>query len=82
MDTLKLSIVTPNGEIFNDDVKTKLFLKRGRVRCFYQGSIISFSLTVGAIVIEKKPEGSCYQLGTCKSGQKISWCFAGWSYFY
>ena len=54
MDTLKLSIVTPNGEIFNDDVKTvTLPGKEGEFGVLPGHSSLVSSLTVGVIVIEK-----------------------------
>ena len=44
MDTIKLSIVTPTGSIFNGDVKTvTLPGKRGRVWCFTWTLIISIN---------------------------------------
>jgi F-type H+-transporting ATPase subunit epsilon len=54
MDTIKLSIVTPNGEIFNDDVKTvTLPGKEGEFGVLPGHSSLISSLTVGVIVIEK-----------------------------
>lgn len=54
MDTIKLSIVTPNGEIFNDDVKTvTLPGKDGEFGVLPGHSALVSSLTVGVIVIEK-----------------------------
>ena len=54
MDTLKLSIVTPNGEIFNDDVKTvTLPGKEGEFGVLPGHASLVSSLTVGVIVIEK-----------------------------
>ena len=54
MDTIKLSIVTPNGEIFNDDVKTvTLPGKEGEFGVLPGHSSIVSSLTVGVIIIEK-----------------------------
>ena len=54
MDTIKLSIVTPNGEIFNDDVKTvTLPGKEGEFGVLPGHSSLVSSLTVGVIVIEK-----------------------------
>ena len=55
MDTIKLSIVTPNGEIFSDDVKTvSLPGKEGEFGVLPGHSSLVSSLTVGVIVIEKK----------------------------
>jgi len=54
MDTIKLSIVTPNGEIFNDNVKTvTLPGKEGEFGVLPGHSSLVSSLTVGVIVIEK-----------------------------
>lgn len=54
MDTIRLSIVTPNGEIFNDDVKTvTLPGKEGEFGVLPRHSSLVSSLTVGVIVIEK-----------------------------
>ena len=54
MDTIRLSIVTPNGEIFNDDVKTvTLPGKDGEFGVLPGHSSLVSSLTVGVIVIEK-----------------------------
>ncbi|MBU3015729.1 F0F1 ATP synthase subunit epsilon [Poseidonibacter lekithochrous] len=54
MDTIKLSIVTPNGEIFNDDVKTvTLPGKEGEFGVLPGHSSLISSLTVGVIIIEK-----------------------------
>ena len=54
MDTIRLSIVTPNGEIFNDDVKTvTLPGKEGEFGVLPGHSSLISSLTVGVIVIEK-----------------------------
>ena len=54
MDTIKLSIVTPNGEVFNDDVKTvTLPGKEGEFGVLPGHSSLISSLTVGVIVIEK-----------------------------
>ena len=53
MDTIRLSIVTPNGEIFNDDVKTvTLPGKEGEFGVLPGHSSLVSSLTVGVIVIE------------------------------
>jgi F-type H+-transporting ATPase subunit epsilon len=55
MDTLKLSIVTPNGPIFNGDVKTvTLPGKEGEFGVLPGHSSLVSSLTVGVIVIEKE----------------------------
>ncbi len=55
MDTMKLSIVTPNGEIFNDDVKSvSLPGKEGEFGVLPSHSSLVSSLTVGVIEIEKK----------------------------
>lgn len=52
--TIRLSIVTPNGEIFNDDVKTvTLPVKEGEFGVLPGHSSLVSSLTVGVIVIEK-----------------------------
>ena len=54
MDTIKLSKVTPNGEIFNDDVKTvTLPGKEGEFGVLPGHSSLVSSLTVGVIIIEK-----------------------------
>ena len=54
MDTIKLSIITPNGEIFNDDVKTvTLPGKEGEFGVLPGHSSLVSSLTVGVIIIEK-----------------------------
>ena len=54
MDTIRLSIDTPNGEIFNDDVKTvTLPGKEGEFGVLPGHSSLISSLTVGVIVIEK-----------------------------
>ncbi|AXH10308.1 F0F1 ATP synthase subunit epsilon [Malaciobacter halophilus] len=54
METIRLSIVTPNGEIFNDDVKTvTLPGKEGEFGVLPGHSSLVSSLTVGVIVIEK-----------------------------
>ena len=54
MDTIRLSIVTPNGEIFNDDVKTvTLPGKEGEFGVLPGHSSLISSLTVGVIVVEK-----------------------------
>jgi F-type H+-transporting ATPase subunit epsilon len=54
MDTIRLSIVTPNGEIFNDDVKTvTLPGKEGEFGVLPGHASLVSSLTVGVIVIEK-----------------------------
>ena len=55
MDTMKLSIVTPNGEIFNGDVKSvSLPGKEGEFGVLPHHSSLVSSLTVGVIEIEKK----------------------------
>jgi len=55
MDTIKLSIVTPNGEIFNGDVKTvTLPGKEGEFGVLPGHASLVSSLTVGVIEIEKK----------------------------
>jgi F-type H+-transporting ATPase subunit epsilon len=55
MDTLKLSIVTPNGEIFNNDVKSvTLPGKEGEFGVLPSHSSLISSLTVGVIEIERK----------------------------
>ncbi len=55
MSTIKLSIVTPNGSIFNDDVKTvTLPGKEGEFGVLPGHSALVSSLTVGVIVIEKE----------------------------
>ena len=54
MDTLKLSIVAPNGEIFSDEVKTvTLPGKEGEFGVLPGHASLVSSLTVGVIVIEK-----------------------------
>ena len=54
MDTIKLSIVTPNGEIFNGDVKSvTLPGKDGEFGVLPHHSSLVSSLTVGVIEIEK-----------------------------
>jgi len=55
MDTLRLSITTPNGEIFDGDVK-KVTLpgKEGEFGVLPQHASLVSSLTVGVIEIEKK----------------------------
>ena len=54
METIRLSIVTPNGEIFNDDVKTvTLPGKEGEFGVLPGHASLISSLTVGVIVIEK-----------------------------
>ncbi len=55
MDTLKLSIVAPNGQIFCDDVKTvTLPGKEGEFGVLPGHSSILSSLSVGVIIIEQK----------------------------
>lgn len=55
MDTIKLSIVTPNGEIFNSDIKSvTLPGKEGEFGVLPNHSSLVASLTVGVIEIERK----------------------------
>jgi F-type H+-transporting ATPase subunit epsilon len=55
MDTINLSIVTPNGEIFNDDVKSvTLPGKEGEFGVLPNHASLVSSLTVGVIEIVKK----------------------------
>ncbi|MGM0518647.1 MAG: ATP synthase F1 subunit epsilon [Campylobacterota bacterium] len=55
MNTIKLSIVTPNGAIFNGDVKTvTLPGKEGEFGVLPGHSSLVSSLTVGVIVIERE----------------------------
>jgi len=55
MDTIKLSIVTPNGELFTGDVKSvTLPGKEGEFGVLPNHSSVVSSLTVGVIEIEKK----------------------------
>ncbi len=55
MDTIKLSIVTPNGEIFNGDVKSlTLPGKEGEFGVLPRHASLVSALTVGVIEIEKK----------------------------
>lgn len=55
MDTLRLSIVTPNGPIFSEDVKTvTLPGKEGEFGVLPGHASLVSSLTVGVIVIEKE----------------------------
>jgi len=55
MDTIKLSIVTPNGEIFDGDVKAvTLPGKEGEFGVLPNHASLVSSLTVGVIEIEKK----------------------------
>ena len=55
MDTIKLSIVTPNGEIFNSDVKTvTLPGKEGEFGVLPNHASLVSALTVGVIEIENK----------------------------
>ncbi|MEA3513491.1 MAG: ATP synthase F1 subunit epsilon [Campylobacterota bacterium] len=55
MDTIKLSIVTPNGEIFNNDIKSvTLPGKEGEFGVLPNHASLVSSLTVGVIEIEKK----------------------------
>ncbi len=54
MDTLKLSIVAPNGQIFSDDVKSvTLPGKEGEFGVLPGHSSLVSTLSVGVIVIEK-----------------------------
>ena len=54
MDTIKLSIVTPTGSIFNGDVKTvTLPRKEGEFGVLPGHSSLVSTLSVGVIVIEK-----------------------------
>ena len=54
MDTMKLSIVAPNGLIFSDDVKTvTLPGKEGEFGVLPGHASLVSSLTVGVIIIEK-----------------------------
>ena len=54
MSTIKLSIVTPTGEIFNDDVKSlTLPGKEGEFGVLEGHASLVSALTVGVIVIEK-----------------------------
>ena len=54
MDTLRLSIVTPNGEIFNKDIKSvTLPGKEGEFGVLPRHAALVSSLTVGVIEIEK-----------------------------
>lgn len=55
MDTIKLSIVTPNGEIFHSDVKSvTLPGKEGEFGVLPHHASLVSSLTVGVIEIETK----------------------------
>ncbi|MCJ8325906.1 MAG: ATP synthase F1 subunit epsilon [Campylobacterales bacterium] len=55
MNTIRLSIVAPNGEIFNDDVKTvTLPGKEGEFGVLPGHASLVSSLTVGVIMIEKE----------------------------
>jgi len=55
MDTIKLSIVTPSGEVFNNDVKSvTLPGKEGEFGVLPGHSSLVSSLKVGVIEIEKK----------------------------
>jgi F-type H+-transporting ATPase subunit epsilon len=55
MNTIKLSIVTPNGLIFDDNVKTvTLPGKEGEFGVLPGHASLVSSLTVGVIVIEKE----------------------------
>jgi F-type H+-transporting ATPase subunit epsilon len=55
MDTIKLSIVTPNGEIYNGDVKeVTLPGKEGEFGVLPRHASLVSALTVGVIEIQKK----------------------------
>ena len=55
MDTIKLSIVTPNGEIFCDEVKSVILPgKEGEFGVLPHHSSLVSALTVGVIEIQKK----------------------------
>jgi len=55
MDTLKLTIVTPNGEIFCDEVKSVVLPgNEGEFGVLPNHSSLVSELTVGVIEIEKK----------------------------
>ena len=55
MDTIKLSIVTPSGEIFNSEVKSvTLPGKEGEFGVLPNHASLVSALTVGVIEIEKK----------------------------
>ncbi|MEA2017599.1 MAG: ATP synthase F1 subunit epsilon [Campylobacterota bacterium] len=55
MNTLRLSIVTPNGEIYNKDVKSvTLPGKEGEFGVLPNHAALVSSLTVGVIEIERK----------------------------
>ena len=55
MDTIKLSIVTPNGEIYSGDVRTvTLPGKEGEFGVMPRHASLVSALTVGVIEIEKK----------------------------
>ena len=55
MDTLKLSIVTPNGGIFDDEVKSvTLPGKEGEFGVLPHHAALVSALTVGVIEIERK----------------------------
>ena len=55
MDTIKLSIVTPNGEIFCDDVQSVILPgKEGEFGVLPHHSSLVSALTVGVIEIRKK----------------------------
>ena len=54
MNTMRLSIVTPNGEIFDDDIKSvSIPGKEGEFGVLPKHSSLVSSLTVGVIVIEQ-----------------------------
>jgi len=58
MDTIKLSIVTPNGEIFNGDVKSMTLPgKEGEFGVLPHHSSLVSALTVGVIEIDELDGG-------------------------
>ncbi len=58
MDTMKLSIVTPSGEIFNGDIKSvSLPGKEGEFGVLPGHSSVVASLTVGVIEVDKVDSG-------------------------
>ena len=73
MDTIKLSIVTPTGSIFNGDVKTvTLPGKEGEFGVLPGHSSLVSTLSVGVIVIEKidSTEGVAINCGHVKVDEK------------
>lgn len=76
MDTIKLSIVTPTGSIFNGDVKTvTLPGKEGEFGVLPGHSSLVSTLSVGVIVIEKisfeaVPFEHCVK---SESGENFDW---------